>query len=124
MLNKTKDNFLSKASVENIQKKKTEYKLIASFMRSKGLKLFSYSILLNEVVEVVIRYSNEAHVFHNGTRLDWYDPETSRSNIDSSNIHFEALNMGSAKVRVSKFRKGSLKDLHNLKPVANKSIIF
>tara|TARA_R110002073_G_scaffold27337_1_gene88360 strand:+ start:115 stop:489 length:375 start_codon:yes stop_codon:yes gene_type:complete len=124
MLNKTKDNFLSKASVENVQKKKIEHKLIASFMRSKGLKLLSYSILLNEVVEVVIRYSNEAHVFYNGTRLDWYDPETSRSNIDSSNIHFEALNMGSAKVRVSKFKKGSLKELHNLKPVANKSIIF
>ena len=124
MLNKTKDKFLSKASVENIQKKKTEYKLIASFMRSKGLKLFSYSILLNEVVEVAIRYSNEAHVFHNGTKLDWFDPETSRSNIDSSNIHFEALNIKTAKARVLRFKNGAIKELCNLKPVANKSIIF
>ena len=123
LLNKGKDN-LSKDKIEKIQKKKTEYKLLCSFRRSKGLKLFSYNVISKEVKEMNITYSNEAHVFHDGKKLDWYDPESSRVNIDSRNIHFEALNMNSAKSRVKKFQCGKISDLFNLKPKSKKTINF
>ena len=115
---------LTKDKVEQIQKKKTEYKMLASFRRSKGLKLFSYNVISKKIEELVIQYSNEAHTFYNGNCLDWYDPESNRVNVDSKNIHFESLNMTNAKRRVSKFRKGAINDLFNLKPKVNKRINY
>ena len=122
LLNNAYQDKMSKDKIEKIQKKKTEYKLIGSFRRSKGLRLFSYSVVSKELKELIITYSNEAHIFYDGIRLDWYDPETNRVNIDSNNIHFEALNMRSAKSRVKKFQSGVVKDLFNLKPKAKKTI--
>lgn len=124
LLNNAYQDKLSKDKIEKIQKKKTEYKLIGSFRRSKGLRLFSYSVVSKELKELLIAYSNEAHIFHDGCNLDWYDPETNKANIDSNNIHFEALNMGSAKSRVKKFQSGVIKDLFNLKQKAKKTISF
>jgi hypothetical protein len=124
MLNFSKKASLAKNQVEQIQKKKTEYKLLGSYRRSKGLKLFSYNVITKEVLELHITYSNEAHLFHNGEVLDWFDPESSRTNIDSRNIHFEALNLRTAAERVRKFQQGKIKDLFNLKPKANSKLIF
>mgnify|MGYP003634779360 CR=1 FL=1 len=105
MLTFSKKASLAKNQVEQIQKKKTEYKLLGSYRRSKGLKLFSYNVITKEV-------------------LDWFDPESSRTNIDSRNIHFEALNLRTATERVRKFQQGKIKDLFNLKPKANSKLIF
>ena len=76
MLTFSKKVSLAKNQVEQIQKKKTEYKLLGSYRRSKGLKLFSYNVITKEVLELHITYSNEAHLFHNGKVLDWFDPES------------------------------------------------
>ena len=115
---------LSKDKIEKIQKKKTEYKKLGSFRRSKGLKLFSYNIISQEIKELNIVYSNEAHIFFNGQSLDWYDPLSNRVNVDSRDIHFECLNFRNAVKRVNNFTSGKIKSLFNLKSKVNKKINF
>tara|TARA_B110000046_G_scaffold112952_1_gene120146 strand:+ start:1301 stop:1684 length:384 start_codon:yes stop_codon:yes gene_type:complete len=124
LLNNKSQDKLSKDKIEKIQKKKTEYKMLASFSRSKGLKLYSYNIISQKIEELCITYSNEAHMFYNGEELDWYDPAYNKVNVDSKNIHFEVLNMENAIRRVNNYRKGKINDLFNLKSKVNKRINF
>ena len=115
---------LSKDKIEKIQKKKTEYKLLGTFMRTKGLKLFSYNSISGEVKELKIKYSNQVTIISDGEGgLTYYDPEMQKVNIDSNNTHFEALNLISAIDRVEKSKQG-LKDLCNLKKKTNNKINF
>ena len=122
MNNKSLNDKLTKDKIEKIQKKKTEYKKLGSFRRSKGLKLFSYNIITQEIKELNIIYSNEAHIFWDGLKLDWYDPLSNKVNIDNRDIHFECLNINNAVKRVSNFKSGKIKSLFNLKPKVNKRI--
>ncbi len=116
-------DILTKDRIEQIQKNKHEYKLLGSFMRTKGLRLFSYGIISSKLEELDIKYSNQVVVVPDLIGgLTWYDPEMQKVNVDSRNIHFEALNYRTAKNRVDKFLEGKIKDLCNLREPSKKEI--
>ena len=116
---------ITKNKIEQIQKKKIEYKLLGTFMRTKGLRLYSYNILSLKIEELKIKYSNQVIVISDGFGgLTYFDPEKQKVNIDSKNIHFEALNIRSAERRVNKYLQGKIKELSNLKKPCKKKIEF
>lgn len=125
LINNNNIDILSKDKIEQVQKKKTEYKLLGTFMRTKGLNLFSYNSITGELELLKIKYSKQVIVIPDGLGgLTYFDPEKQKTNIDSRNTHFEALNYKSAKERVLKFKQGKIKELFNLKKPCKKSIDF
>lgn len=115
ILNKKSENTFSKPEIENIQKEKEEYKLISQYLRTKGLMLFSYNSMKNELNLVKIDKKKDAVIkFEDGKMIksEMIDEECV---VDSRNIHFECLNLKSAKKRVEKYKEGKLKDLCNLR---------
>jgi len=118
-------DLLSKDKIEQVQKKKVEYKLLGTFQRTKGLSIFSYSHLTGKLVRLEIKYSTQVEVIPDGKGgLTWFDPAHQKVNIDSKNVHFEALNYRSAQKRVNKFKDGTIEQLENLKPPAKNKIEF
>lgn len=112
-INLTKDS-INKNNVETVQKKKHEYKLLGSYYRSPGLKLYSYSPIDCSLVEVDIKHSNTIHLIPKNGKLEAVDLEFSKATVDSRFIYFEALNNKSAKNRVKKYRN-NLDKLSNMK---------
>lgn len=118
-------DLLTKNKIETVQKKKVEYKLLGTFSRTKGLQLFSYSSISGKIKQLNIKYSKQVVVIPDGFGgLTYYDPERQKVNIDSKNIHFEALNYTNAVKRVKNFKEGKIKELFNLKPKTQKTIEF
>ena len=113
-----------KESVQEEDQEKQEYKLIGSFNRTKGLILYQYNPKTDLLEEVKIEFSKTAYTKMVNGRLEISDKSIEETNVDSKCIHFEALNMNSAKNRVDKWRKGKIRDLSNLKKPVNNSIKF
>ena len=83
----------TKPEMEQVQKEKQEYKLIGTYLRRRGLKLFSYNSLKDELKEINISRGNTIHLVHNEDGvLKPKDLEFEKAVIDARNIHFEALN--------------------------------
>ena len=111
---KQKDN-IKRHEIERVESEQQEYKLFGSYLRTKGLKLFSYNHLKDELFEVEIQKDDEVNVvLENGKLKPKYNLHV-EAKITTSNTHFEALNLRTAKNRVRKFKKGIVKDLCNLK---------
>lgn len=113
---------LSKPQMEQVEKEKQEYKIIGTYKRTKGLRLFAYNLLNETLREVSVKNSEDAIVklTKEGVLINAH----LEAKIDSKDIHFEALNEKNAKKRVLKFKEGKIKDLCNLKKVNNKTIKF
>ena len=114
----TKEN-VNKNEIESVQKEQQEYKLIGSFLRTRGLKLFSYNPSLNLITEIVIEKHKTLSLgvdAMNGnlTRENGIGQE--KCTFDSRNIPFEALNMKNALKRVNNYKEGKVKYLCNLIP--------
>lgn len=120
---KTKSASVFKTESELVEVDKHEYKLVGSFLKRKGLKLFSFNPLNNDLCEVDFSYKETANaVFdENGANVSSGNMEAS---IDSRNIHFEALNHNTALKRVERWKNGEIKSLDNLKRPNNRFPIF
>ena len=119
---KTQDK-IKKSDVEIVESEQQEYKLFGSFLRTKGLKLFSYNHLKDEVSEVEIQKDDEVNVvLENGVLKPRYNLHV-EATVNTSHEHFEALNLRTARNRVKKFKKGIVKDLCNLRKNEPKPII-
>jgi hypothetical protein len=104
-LKESSDKTTSKPEMENVEQEKQEHKLIGTFLRTKGLKLFAYNSLKNELFEVEIKYGEILHIVPDGYGgLKAIDPEFEKAFVDSRNIHFEALNFKNAEKRLSKVK--------------------
>ena len=118
ILNEKSDkNSFSKPEIEQVQKQKQEYKLIGKYLRTKGLRLFSFNSLRDiELKEVIISTKDEVHLsFNEYGKLAPVDLGMEECQVDSRDIHFEALRMESAVKRVEKWKKGKIKELCNLR---------
>jgi len=116
LLKETSDKTTSKPEMENVEREKQEYKLIGTFLRTRGLKLYAYNSLKNLLTEVDITHGDTIHLIpdENG-KLRAVDLELEKATVDSRDIHFEALNWKNAEKRLKKFKQGEIKELCNLK---------
>lgn len=110
-----KDN-INKDQIEIVQKKKHEYKLLDSFSRRKGTKLFQYNPITNKLKEVVIKHSDTIHAFSTNKGWITIDFEQQKATVDSRMVYFEAINCESATKRVERY-KNKLHLMCNLMPV-------
>jgi len=115
LLNDYKDLKISKTQQEQVQQEKQEYYLLGTYLRTKGLKVFFYNPIKQNVEELEIKYSDTIHLVPRDGKLIPIDYENEKCQIDSRNIYFEALNLNSAKKRVIRFKQGKIKELCNLK---------
>lgn len=106
----------SKPEMEMVEREKHEYKLVGTYMRRKGLKLFAYNSLKDELKEVVITTKDTINILpdENG-KLTAIDTGYEEANVDTRSIHFEALNLKNAKKRLQKYKAGEIKELCNLR---------
>lgn len=109
-----KKDHISKTETELVQRKKHEYKIFGTFLRTKGLHLFYYDIINNKIVKPNIKYSDTIHIRYREGQFVAVDFEKEKLFTNSMFIHFEALNMRTAKIRLKKFKEGKI-DLCNLK---------
>lgn len=114
MLLDEKKDYLKKDQIEHVEDQKQEYKLIGSFFRSKGLKLYSFNPFDETLHEVKIKYSDTIHVEIQAGKMVLVDKEVQKTTVDTRFVYFEALNIRSAKKRVKKHRN-NLTTLCNLK---------
>ncbi len=114
--------FLDKQKIEVLQKRKTEYKHLGEYNITKGLKLFYYNHISEELGEVPILRSTTIKLVPIDGKLFPMDSEHDRAMIDSRNTFFECLNFENARRRILRFKNGEIKDLFNLKPVRKTTI--
>ena len=109
--------------IQKLENEKQEYKIIGTFMRNRGLKLFSYNHFKNELLLVEETKDDEVNiVLENGKLKPKFTLHTEAA-VNTNNTHFEALNLKTAKKRVDKFKQGKIKELCNLKTYNPKPIL-
>lgn len=105
----------SSTEIEQVQQEQTEYVLLGSFLRTKGLNIYYYDPHSGRVAEASIKYSDTIHVYLVDGKFITIDWEAQRCTVEGRFIYFEALNLKSATERVRRFKEGRIKDLANLK---------
>lgn len=123
ILNENTDkNSFSKPEMELVEKEKQEYKLIGKFMRTKGLRLFSYNSK-GELKELAINKKKEAILtFNHEGKLAADNLTHEEVMVDARDIHFEALNLKSAQKRLNNYKQGKIKELCNLRVPSTNSL--
>lgn len=123
-------NHVTGVETEQVQLKKQEHHLLASFLRTKGLKLFYYKPADNIMGEVDIKYSNEIYAYQTNEKrngkyrwvlIDW---EAQKCTVESGAMYFECLNYNSAVHRIERYQSNELKELCNLKFPSKEGIKF
>jgi hypothetical protein len=122
-LNLNKEHLTTKFEIEQVQKKKQEYKMFGTYLRTKGLKLFYYDKVNNVLKESDIKCSDTIHIVYRDNKFVAVDYEKEKIFTDYRFIHFEALNMKTAKKRLAKYLKGDI-ELCNLKIPSKERIKF
>jgi|SRR5690554_110611 len=105
----------SKPEIEQVQKEKMEYHLLGTYLRTRGLTLYSYNPMKDEIDPVIVSYSNTIHIVPKNGELVAIDLESEKTTIDSRCIYFEALNQKSAESRVKRWKNGCISELCNLR---------
>lgn len=113
------------SETELVQREKQEYKLLGSYLRTRGLRIYGYNSIRNKLYEVEIICGNTIHLIPDGLgNLIPIDPETEKSTVDARDIHFEALNWKNAQHRVNRYKQGKLKELCNLREAGSTISFF
>lgn len=119
---KTGKNAVNKPEIEMVEQEKDEYKLIGKYVRTKGLALFSYNSMKDEIKIVKVDKKKDLSITFEEAQIGTKDVAEEECTVDSRNIHFEALNMKNAKKRVQKWRDGKIKELCNLREPSEEGI--
>ena len=116
----------SRPELELVENEKQEYKLLGRFLRTKGLLLFSYDSVHDRLYEVDIQTQNAIALVPDDDKLNLIpkDLNVEEATINSAHVHFEALNIRTARNRVAKFKAGKVKELCNLRAVNPDGIKF
>lgn len=112
----------SKPEMEMVENEKDEFKLIGKYIRTKGLMLFSYNSMKDELRIVEISKKKDAKINIVDGRLTKGEQSEEECTVDSRNIHFEALNLKNAIKRVQKYKDGKIKELCNLREPSKEGI--
>lgn len=120
---KTDASVLDKPEIEQVQQEKQEYKLLGSYHRTAGLRLFCYNPH-NDSVEMVdetkssdtciVEFLKRGHIIS--------DFNTPKITVDPNWDYFEVLNLENAIKRVMKYKNGEIKKLSNLQPPRKSTI--
>lgn len=104
-----------RSGTELVQQEKTA-KLLASYLVTNGLTLYSYNHITEEIKSVEIKTGDHVVIYRklDGT-LSYYDPERMKCQVDAKDTHFEALNNKTATRRVERWKAGIVKELCNLR---------
>ena len=119
---KTGIGLIEKPEIEQVEKQKHEYYLLGTFRRTKGLKIFGYDPIKDDLFEVHVKSGENIHLDVSSGKLEISDKEAESVMVDSRVEYFESLNKGSAFNRLLKYKKGIIKELHNLKKPCNDKI--
>jgi len=119
---KTDITSFKKPEQELVEQEKTEYKLLGTYLRTKGLMLFSYNPTNGNIEEVEITRGSEIHTVFDGQFWIWFDPEFEKATVDSRREYFECLNTKNAIKRVQRYKKGFIKYLCNLREPSKEGI--
>lgn len=107
---------LEKYKVELIQKQKQEFKLLKTFFKTAGLKLYCYNTHKDKIEEVLIKSTSKTCVLKpvdGGYLVEDY--ERPKVQVNQNWYYFEALNMKSAEKLVNKFKAEKINNLSNLR---------
>ncbi|PIZ52166.1 hypothetical protein COY27_01160 [Candidatus Woesearchaeota archaeon CG_4_10_14_0_2_um_filter_33_13] len=106
---------LSKPEIEQVEQQKQEYKLIEQYIRSKGMIMYAYNPLKDEIKEIkpIVKKDVALVVSEEGTLIKKEEAKEEVM-VDPRNIFFEALNSRNAIKRVNKYKQGKIKELCNL----------
>lgn len=116
---------VSKSELEQVEKKKHEYKLVGKYLRRKGLKLYAYNSMRDKLKEVQINAKDSVNLIPDeNEKLVPVDLGIEEAEVDTRNIHFEALNLNNAKKRIRRYKEGKIKELCNLRKVNPDGISF
>lgn len=105
----------NKPEMEMVEQEKQEYYLLGSFIRTRGLRLFGFNHLKNELFELTVQYGDTIHLVPIDGKLIPVDYEAEKCTVDSRFVYFEALNYESARKRVEKYKTGKISELCNLR---------
>lgn len=119
-----KPDIINNTNVEIVQKQKQEYKYLGSYYVTRGMTLFSFDFMKNEIKIVEINYSNTIYAVVRAGKLVAVDYEVEKVMTDSRLEFFESLNMKNEIKRVNKYLAGDIKVLCNLRTELNTSIDF
>jgi len=125
ILNNKEDNHNNSVGIEFVKQQQSEFKIIGSVQRTKGLKLFEYDIMRDKLKEVEIKFKNQIFIrktTEGKLYADYNGAQIHDAFINGNNEHFEALNLKTAQTRVDKFKNGKIKYLNNLKQTTNNKI--
>jgi len=116
ILNLTPDKGESKKpEIERVEREKDEYKLIGKYLRKKGLRLYAYNYMKEELYECDIRKKEAVNLIPEEGKLIPVNLGLEEVTVDTRYIHFEALNQKNAEKRIRRWKEGKIKDLCNLR---------
>lgn len=115
---------INKDEQEIVQKQKHEYKHLGTYLRTRGLKLWTYNAKSGKIKEVHITKGDTITIIPRDGKLVAVDLEMEKATVDSRNEYFEALNYPNALKRVRKLKSGKIKELCNLKEPGSIDIII
>lgn len=106
---------VSKPEMEQVEQQKQEYKLIEQYVRSKGMIMYAYNTIKDEITEIkpTVKKDVALVVSEEGTLMKKEEAQEEVM-VDPRNIFFEALNRKNAIKRVNKYKQGKIKELCNL----------
>lgn len=117
-LDSTKQDNITKPQMESLQQAKQEYMLLGKYRLKRHLKLYSFNHNNDALSEVEMVFKDTPTLVYIDAN-NWFlsGEQEYKVTVDSRNTYLQALNISSARERVSKFKKGKIKDLCNLRSV-------
>lgn len=123
-INSADSSLVHKPDMEQVQQEKHEYKLLGTYLYTRGLTLFGYNHFEDDIFRVEVKYGDTIHLAPIDGKLMPIDYESEKCVIDSRFAYFEALNYKTAKERVLKFKQGKIAELCNLRKPSKDGIKF
>jgi hypothetical protein len=114
---KTDFNLSTKTEMELVEQEKQEFRLLGTYLRTPGLFLYCYNPHKEVVEEAFFLKSKNCVLVIDDNEKDWtVEPhERERLEVNPNWDYFEALNIGSARRRVERWKTGKLDSLWNLR---------
>jgi hypothetical protein len=124
ILNEQNSKNSFKSDQHQVQDQQKEYKLFGQYARTRGLFLFGFDDINNELylVEVRLKETIELQVTKEG--MQHVNSSTEDVTVDGNHIYFEALNTSSAMRRVIRYKSGKIKELCNLRKPNKQALNF
>ena len=107
--------FAPKSDVEMVEQQKQEFKLLGTYLRTKGMNLYCYNPHKDSVELVEFKKSKNCILVINGNDFHVEDYDNPSIEVDPTWEYFEKSNMKNALAHVSKFKQGKIKYIWNLK---------